>query len=181
MKRLALIATLFAFPAFAAELEGVKVDDSIKVGEKSLVLNGQGLRVKIFFKVYVASMWLEAKSNDGAAILGADTTRRVQMTMLRDVTKARLEDSIRAGMEKNYVGDVSKLKERLDKMMATFAEVKKGSSLTITYEPGVGTTVEGGSIKFSAEGKDFADALFGCFIGKNPATEDLKKGMLGGK
>lgn len=181
MKRLALVAALFTLPAFAAELEGVKVDDSITVGDKTLVLNGQGLRVKIFFKVYVASLWLESKSNDGAAILGADTTRRVTMTMLRDVTKGQLEDSIRAGMEKNYNGDAAKLKDRLNAMLATFAEVKKGQSLNITYEPGKGTTVEGGAIKYTAEGKDFADALFGCFIGKSPATEDLKKGMLGSK
>lgn len=181
MKHLALIAALFAVPAFAAELEGVKVEDSVEVGDKKLVLNGQGLRVKVFFKVYVASLWLEEKSNDGAAILAADTTRRLTMTMMRDVTKAQLEDSIRAGMEKNYNGDVAKLKDRVSAMIATFAEVKKGQSLTITYEPGKGTTVEGPSGKFSAEGKDFADALFGCFIGKYPATDALKKGVLGGK
>lgn len=34
MKRLALVAALFALPAFAAELEGVKVDDSTLVSTR---------------------------------------------------------------------------------------------------------------------------------------------------
>ena len=53
MKRLMLAASLLAAPAFAGELEGVKVDDSITVGGKTVTLNGMGLRRKFIVNVYV--------------------------------------------------------------------------------------------------------------------------------
>jgi len=39
---------LFAAQALAAEVAGVKVDERLKLGSDELVLNGAGLRTKVF-------------------------------------------------------------------------------------------------------------------------------------
>lgn len=180
MKRLALSLALgLAVPALAGELEGVKVDDTITVGGKSLVLNGQGLRKKFLFRVYVASMYLEKKSSDPDAILAADSARQVKMTMLRDLEKAKITDAIKEGFKKNTGDKLAGLQERLDKLCDAVADLKSGQTLTIEYVPGKGTTISGTGKTYTAEGKDFADAMFAVWLGKSPVDDDLKKGMLG--
>ena len=42
--------------ARAAEVAGIKVDDQIRVGASELVLNGAGLRTKVFVKVYLGAL-----------------------------------------------------------------------------------------------------------------------------
>ena len=42
-----------------------------------------------------------------------------------------------------------------------------------------GTTVKGPTAEVSVPGKDFADALFSVWLGKEPVDEGLKSGMLG--
>lgn len=180
--RLALpLSLLLALPAAAAELNGVTAADTVTVDGKELKLNGQGLRKKFIFDVYVANLYVENKSSDGQAILDRDETRRVDMTMLRDLDKLSIFDALKNGFEKNAGDKYAGLKERLDKFGAVISDLKKGQALTIVYIPGKGTRVEGQGSSYAAEGKEFADALFSVWIGKFPVDENLKKGMLGGK
>ena len=44
--------------ALAGELAGVTLPDTLKAGEKTLKLNGLGLRKKAVFKVYVGGLYL---------------------------------------------------------------------------------------------------------------------------
>lgn len=181
MKRLFLLAALAAAPVFAAELQGVKVPDTQIVEGKTLQLNGQGLRVKIVFKVYVASLYLEHPSKSAADILKADEIRRVEMHMLRNLDKKAIVEAIEEGFKKNSADALPALKERLSKFTEKVTDVKDGATLVIQYIPGKGTLIEGGKDAYVAEGKDFADALFSVWLGAKPVDEDLKKGMLGGK
>jgi hypothetical protein len=174
-----LLVALLAGSAAAAELEGVSMPESLSVEGKELKLNGQGLRRKFIFNVYVAGLYVEAKSGDGAGILSKDETRRVDMVMLRDLDRKSIVDALRMGLEKNAGDKVEGLKERMEKFSAVIPDLKKGQSLTVIYVPGKGTRVEGQGQSYTAEGKDFADALFSVWVGRFPLDEGLKKGMLG--
>ena len=53
----ALILTLlFAIPATATEVAGVKLDPTVTVNSQLLKLNGSGIRKKFFVKVYILSL-----------------------------------------------------------------------------------------------------------------------------
>ena len=81
-----LVAAMLVVPGLrAAEVAGVKVDDQIKVGSSELVLNGAGLRTKVFVKVYVGALYVTQKATTPAALLDATTPRRMNMRLLRDV------------------------------------------------------------------------------------------------
>ena len=180
LRRALLVCLLLAVPALAGELKGVKMPDSIDVGGKALKLNGMGLRTKAIFKVYVAGLYLEEKSNDPAVVLSKDQTRQVEMVMMRDLEKSKITEAIQAGFEKNNADKMPALKERLTRFVAVVPDLKEGQILKLTYVPGKGTTVKGGAgAEATVEGKDFADALFSVWLGKNPVDEDLKEGMLG--
>ncbi len=180
MMKIALVSLLVAVPALAGELSGVTMAEKVTVDGKPLVLNGMGLRKKFVFKVYVAGLYVEQKSKNGDEIISADSVRRVDMKMLRELDRKAIIDAIRGGFEKNAGEKLPLLKERLDKLMAVIPNLKDGETLSVVYEPGKGTRIDGTKGEsYSAEGKDFADALFSVWVGKTPVDEDLKNGMLG--
>lgn len=174
------VSLVMASPAWAKELAGVKMADSMSLEGKELKLNGIGLRTKVFFKVYVAGLYVETPNKDGAALISSDQVKHISLKMLRDLDKGKITEAIREGFDKNSKAQLPALKERLDKLLASINDLKSGQSLNITYVPAKGVTLGGDAGKLTIEGKDFADALFAVWLGSNPVEADLKKGLLGG-
>ena len=165
--------------ALARELEGATLADTVKAGDKTLKLNGLGLRKKAMFKVYVGGLYLESPSKDANAILASDQAKAIRLYFLRDLTKAQLVEAFQEGFEAN-AKDKAAQKAAFDKMLALIPDVKTGSTLAFTYLPGKGTTLQVADKDLGVfEGKGFADAVFSIWLGSKPPSEDLKKGMLG--
>jgi hypothetical protein len=165
--------------ALAGELSGATLPDTLKTGEKTLKLNGLGLRKKAMFKVYVGGLYLESPSKDAGAILASDQAKAIRLHFLRDLTKAQLVEAFQEGFEAN-VKDRAPQKAAFDRMRALVPDVKEGSTLTFVYVPGKGTTLSVGSKELGVfEGKGFADAIFALWLGPKPPSDDLKKGLLG--
>jgi hypothetical protein len=176
----AVLALGLAVPSFALELAGVQVPDTTTVGEKTLVLNGAGLRTKVVFKVYVGALYLEQRSSDPAAIIAADAPWKVSMAFKRDVDKASILGAFKDGFENNSRADLEKILPGLTRIDAAMKDLKTGDLLEISYQPGAGSTVSApGGVTVTVEGKPFADALLRNWLGDKPADADLKKGMLG--
>lgn len=186
MKKTTLTAVLLslalALPAAAKDVSGVKLPDTVTVEGKQLQLNGAGLRSKFVFKVYVAGLYLETPTKEAQTAITSDQTKRVRMVMLRDLEKEKIVDAMKEGVEKNNKGQMPALKERLEKLTAAIPDLKKGDDVVVTYVPGQGTSLESKSgAAARVEGKDFADALFSVWLGKQPVDEGLRDGMLGRK
>ena len=56
-------------PAFGKKIAGVDVPQSATIENKVLVLNGAGIRKKLFIKVYVGSLYLTVKQTAVGKIL----------------------------------------------------------------------------------------------------------------
>ena len=166
--------------ALARDLAGVTLPDTLKAGEKTLKLNGLGLRQKAIFKVYVGALYLEAPSKDADAILASDQPKAIRMHFLRDLSKAQLVEAFQEGFDANAKDKAAAQKANFAKMLALVPDVKEGETMTFTYVPGKGTTLQAGDKELGVfEGKDFADAIFSIWLGPKPPSEGLKKGMLG--
>lgn len=183
MKRtlLALLLTLgMASPAFAGTLAGVTMPGSVTVNGKSLTLNGMGLRTKAFIKVYVAGLYLPSKMNDAKAIIAGDTERQMIMHFVRSVGKDKICGGWKDGLKNNTAHPSAELKGKFDTLCGYMADMGEGETMTYTYVPGTGTSVSvKGQMKGTIPGKDFADALFRCWIGPNPPGEAFKMGLVG--
>jgi hypothetical protein len=153
------------------------------VDGRALILNGMGVRTKTFLniKVYVAGLYLPVVSASANGVLASNGARRLQMQMTHDAPQGRFIDEIRVGVERN-TKEMAPLKERLDRFLSGVPDLKEGQALSITYVPGKGTSIAGaGGREVTAPGKDFADAVFAAWLGKNPLDGDLKKCLLGAK
>jgi hypothetical protein len=182
-----LLLLLVAFPSFAAEVAGVKLEDKDRVANADLVLNGAGLRKRAFFQVYAAGLYLPEKKTVAAEAIAAAGPKRVAMHMLRDVDADQLSAALADGIKDNQSEAESKALEsrlkQLDAIMAGIKEAKKGMRITLDWLPASGTqvTVDGKPAGAPIPGEDFYRALLRIWLGDKPVQDDLKKALLGGE
>ena len=185
-----LAATTLAFAALGAgaqpaELEGVKLDPTAQVGGAPLSLNGAGVRTRAIFKVYVAGLYVPAKSNSAAALLGQKGPRRVAITMLRNVDADTFAGALIEGLQKNHSdAQLAAFKAQIDALSASLkaaGEAKKGDVIHLDFAPDIGTrVVVNGKPQGSAiPGEDFYTAVLRIWLGDKPADAELKKGLVG--
>jgi hypothetical protein len=171
---------VFSSPLYAGTLEGVTMPDTTEVDAKTLVLNGMGLRKKLFVNVYIAGLYLPEKESSTEKILSGDTKRKLVMKFVHDVEKEKICKAWYDGLKNNSPAQESTLKSKFNTLCDYMTYMASGEQMSFTYVPGEGTHVNViGKDKGTIAGKDFADALFACWIGPNPPGEDFKKGVLG--
>ncbi len=184
MNRIPLLigVALFAVGAHAAEVGGVRLDDKASVGGKEVVLNGAGVRTKVFFKIYVGSLYLPAKASSLAKVLEL-SPRRVQLNLLRDLSADQFVDALVDGLkDNNTAAELAAVKAQTDQMIAimkAFGGVKEKDVVTLDLIDG-GTAIGlNGAAKGSIAGDAFNRALIRVWLGNNPVQGDLKQAMLG--
>lgn len=184
MKRLlVLMLLLWALPASAIEVAGVKLADNVKVGGSELVLNGAGIRTRIIFKVYVGALYLTEKKATAAEALAQNGAKRVSLTLLRDLSAQQLNEAFENGMQaNNSAAEIEAMKPRIAQLLSLFSDGKEGDVILIDYLPGSGTvvTLNGASKGKPIPGEDFYRALLRIWLGDKPVDDDLKQAMLGG-
>lgn len=184
---IAILLGLLAAPAAAAEIAGVKLADSaaLEAGAPELVLNGAGLRTRLFFKVYVGALYLGRRTNSGPAVLGDPGPKRIALHMLRELSAEQFFTALEDGLKNNHAPDeLARLDTRIRLLRALFDALKvakPGDEILIDWLPGKGTrfTVNG-TVRDTITGEDFNRALLRIWVGENPADADLRKAMLGG-
>ena len=182
--RLLLLLAL-ACPAWGAEVAGVKIDDRTRVGSSELVLNGAGLRKRVFFQVYAIGLYLPGKTADAATLLKMPGTKRISMHMLRDVPADQFSDALADGIRENHSeAEAKALVPRLMELVGIMAEVKeakKGMVIMLDWT-GSGTQVliDGKAAGRPIAGEDFYRGLLRIWLGDKPVQDDLKKALLGG-
>lgn len=175
-----------ARPAAAAEVEGVKLPDRVRLGDTGpeLALNGAGVRTRLFFRVYVGSLYLQQKRDAADAVLADVGAKRVGMHMLRDLDAAQLLSALNDGLKNNHTAEeLAKLepqRRQLEGIFAAVKEVKSGDIVLLDYVPANGTrVVVNGATKGVIPSEEFNRALLRVWLGAQPADEALKKAMLG--
>ena len=167
---------------YAKEVADIDVPDSILAGSDVLVLNGAGIRTKLFIKAYIGGLYLRQKSGDAVAIINADETMSVKLLIIsKMITGKKMEQATREGFNNSTNGNTTPYKDRIDSFVSTFKDnIKIGDVYDIIYTPAEGTKVyKNKELKCTVQGLDFKKVLFGIWLGVKPADKDLKAGMLG--
>ena len=184
VRRAALIAALVAVPGLhAAEVAGVRVADSIKVGNSELVLNGAGLRSKLFIKVYVGALYVGQKAATPAAIYDSATPRRMVLRLLRDLDADSLHSALDEGLRNNHspaeLSDMQAQADQLAGIMKAIGKVREGDTVSIDFSAEGVVVSQNGEVRGKVAGANFAKALLKVWLGDKPADAALKKALLG--
>lgn len=168
----------------AREIAGVSLPEQVvrDADNATLVLNGAGIRKKFFFKIYLASLYLQQPTNDVAEVINVDKPAQVQMKMLySEVEKDKFVAGWNDGFSANLSPDqLQAVADRLDQFNAMFETLQEGDLITLDYMPGKGTVITiKGVEKGVVTGGDFYQALLKVWLGESPISKSLKQELLG--
>jgi len=177
-----LFAMLFlSTSAFALDVAGIQMPDTMKAGGQNLVANGGGKRTKFGMKVYVAALYLKQKSSDAQKIIAADEPMAIKMEVTSGmVTEDKMKAAINEGFENATGGNIAPIKPKIDAFTAVFKEIASGIKYDFIYVPGKGVEIyKNGQMASTIQGLEFKKALFGIWLCDKPAQDSLKEAMLG--
>ncbi len=182
---IALCTSLAPGISSAATLDGQTFEDSLRLGSDDLKLNGLGIRAVLFFKGYVAGLYLKDKATTMQQVVATAGAKRLQMRMLLNAGPSDFNEALVAGIRVNATpAELAQLKSRITQLEQTISEIGRtvvGDVINIDYLPGRGTslTVNGTPKGSPIEGADFYHALLRIFVGNHPVDPRLKQGLLG--
>lgn len=178
--------TLISCPLRAAELEGVKLEDSVQVDGQPLELNGMALRTRYYFKVYVAGLYLPTRVTSATRAIEDEGAKRIALVLMRDATAGQFVESLGAGLHANHTADeLDRIRPQIDALFSkirAIGEAPQGTRIVLDYSPSSRATtlaVDGRVQGAPMPGTEFFRALLRIWLGERPAHPDLKRLLLG--
>jgi hypothetical protein len=175
-----------ASPASAAEIEGIKLEEMVRVANHDLKLHGAGIRYRKDAKVLVVGLYLAGRYKTTQDILAAPGPKRVALVMLQDLDTEKFVRSYIAGMQAN-----ADKAEKMDlvyqfvkfgEICASVGIARKGDAISFDWIPGSGMHVvlNGKKIGEPLAGEGFYRVFLKFLLGDVPADEKLKQRLLSG-
>ena len=185
IKKISLFAIAFMLISFTSgdlEIGGITMPDTLSASETTLKLNGAGIRTKFFLKLYVGGLYLQNKTTDAAKVLSEDKPMAIRLHIISSmITSEKMEDATREGFENSFGNKLSSFSSEIEAFIGVFKEeIKDGDIFNMIYIPGTGVEIyKNDKLSKTIKGLAFKNGLFGIWIGKKPAQDSLKEGMMG--
>lgn len=167
--------------AGAVEVAGVNLAPQVEIAGQNLQLNGYGIRKKLFFKIYIGSLYTTGKVSSTEAVLAAPGPKLIRMDFLYGkVEKEKITEAFAEGLKKNApsVATSSAAQTFLGWFRNDFV---KGDQVDLQVLPdGTVNASQNGKPLGSLNDPALGQGILLIYLGKEPADDDMKAGMLGG-
>jgi hypothetical protein len=183
MKKLAVALSflLLSSQSFALDVAGVNVAPTVAVQQKTLLLNGAGVRKKyLTVKVYVGSLYTERKVTTPAQLLADPGEKLIRMNFVyKKVEKEKIVESFSEGLLNN--SPIVRWSADAKAFLSWFtSDFVAGDTVDISISPdGTVSATHNGKVLGTLRNPDVARAVLLIWFGEKPADGSLKKGMLG--
>lgn len=182
MKRWLVVLSflLLSVNAYAVEVSGVNVAPSISVNDRTLALNGYGVRKKFFFKVYVGALYTAKQVSSPEELLRNPDDKLIRMHFLHGkVEKEKITGAFAEGFANN-APDVAASADAKAFLSFFPADFMKGDVVDLVLGAD-GTVVarHNGKVLGTLRSAKLVNGILLIYVGPKPADESLKKGMLG--
>jgi hypothetical protein len=168
----------------AAQIAGIRIATSARVGGSDLALQGAGLRQLFRTDVYIIGLYLMKPKDSAEDVLGDAGPKRIALRLMRDVTAQSLVDALYEGIRDNTTAaEFARLKPAADElaaMMLLLKVAKKGDIVALDYVPDSGSqiVVNGHAAGHPVPGRDLYRALLKIWLGDAPVDQELKRALL---
>lgn len=172
---------LWTAPVTAQEIEGVNVPEEVMLGDTPLVLNGAGVRAKLFVKAYVGALYLPAPTRTPEEVIGSSGPKSVRLVLLRDVEATSMLDELLARFRANSSEEAyGQLRGRIDQFNGALPNLRTGDVVRLDLSDSGRTDFwVNDALIASFIGDDFQAAVLRLWLGDHPADEKLKQALLG--
>ena len=177
----ALSFLLLSSHAFALDVAGVNVAPTVSTHQKTLALNGAGIRkAYTFVKVYVGSLYTERKVTNASQLLADPGEKLIRMNFVyKKVDKGDIVKTFAEGLENNSpaIARSAEAKAFLSWFTADFVA---GDTVDISlYPDGTVAAAHNGKALGTVRSPELVQGVLLIWFGDKPADAGLKKGMLG--
>lgn len=169
-----------AAATLAAQIEGVRFEPSVTIGNRTLDLNGYGLlRYKVLLKAYVAALYLE-RDTDAAEALG-EVPKRLEIEYFWGISAADFASATNDRIAANVSpAEMAAIRPAIDHLNSLYRDVQPGDRYALTYLPEVGTELSLNGVPLGTVGEPaLGRAVFSIWLGDSPLDTDLKIALLG--
>ena len=182
MRKLAVALSflLLSSHAWALDVAGVNVAPTVSAHQKTLTLNGAGIRKKLFIKVYVGSLYMERKVTTTAQLVADPGEKLIRMNFVyKKVEKGDIVKAFAEGLEKNSPGVAPSAEAKAFLSWFT-ADFVAGDTVDISLSPdGTVAASHNGKALGTVRSPALVQGVLLIWFGEKPADKGLKEGMLG--
>ncbi|WNJ21596.1 chalcone isomerase family protein [Pontibacter sp. G13] len=163
------------------KVSSVELNETESFDGNSLQLNGAGVRSKYFMDLYVGALYLTEKSSSSGEIIKSTQPQAIRLHIISSlITSEKMISSTEEGFE-NATGDntapiSAEIKQFID---AFSAPIEKGDIFDMVNTADGVKVYKNAKLLTTVKGAAFKEALFGIWLGADPAQSSLKRGMLG--
>lgn len=172
--------------AHAATLEGQRFEDTTTLSDRTLRLNGLGLRGVAWVKAFVAGLYLSAPTKDAAQAIAMPGPKRVRLKIMLEAPSHELTKSLIRRINRHEPEPVkAQLGDRLPRLAAMIddlGDLSPGDTLDLDYVPdkGVSLRYNDKPVGNTLPGEDLYRAVLKIFVGEQPVDRKMKEGLLRG-
>ena len=183
-KALILVIGLFLIAqGQAREIKGVVFPEMVNCGESHLLLNGVGVRSKLFFDIYAIGLYTPQKMSDASLIITTVAPRRILIKILHKVEAESIFSSLMAGLAHNVSKmELENFKPHIEKMHSIFKQsgtlYKRDTVVFDILNRGLQIGIRGQEARFISSER-FAQAVLAIWLGDHPVNKKLKYALLG--
>ena len=165
---------------FAKTVYDIDLPDTVTVSGEQLQLNGYGLRKKLFFKIYLGSLYTQKKATTTEQVLAMPGAKLIRMDFIhKKVEREKITQAFAEGFAKNspqLIGN-PELKQFLSLFNADFLA---GDQVDLEFAAdGTVSASQNSEPLGKIPSSHLTKAILLIYLGNSPADTKLKKGMLG--
>ena len=160
----------------SAMIKALSYSDKLVDKETSFILNGLGVRTYAFVDVYASALYLVEKTSDESKILNSNSLKILKMHYFRSISKEDLVKVWEVALKENGAGPADK--SSVEQFNKAVINVKDGTEISYLFSPNY-LEIRNPDSTVKIERVGFAKILLSTWIGPNPPTSALKKGLLG--
>lgn len=180
------LAGAWAGSACAAALDGQQFEDTAVLSDRTLRLNGLGLRGVAWVKAFVAGLYLPAPTRDSVQVLTMPGPKRLRLKIMLDAPSHELTKSLISRITRNETEVAqAQMEERITRLAAqldSMGDLRVGDTIDIDFLPDRGTVLRLNErpVGHPVMGDDLYRSVLKIFVGERPVDKRLKEGLLSG-
>jgi hypothetical protein len=174
-----VLGILLAVPCDAAQIEGVEFEERVTVGDQVLALQSLGLlRYRVFFKAYVAALYLEPGVGPESALRAVP--KRLEIEYFWPIDGEDFGPVAEKVLARNVEGkQLQRLQPKIRALHDRYEDVQPGDRYALTFIPGKGTELAKNGVRLAVvPGDEFAEAYFRIWLGDASIDRKLRDQLL---
>ena len=181
-----LVCAPSAVQAAPASLEGQQFEDTLVLSDRTLRLNGLGLRGVAWVKAFVAGLYLPAPTRDSLQVLSMPGPKRLRLKIMLQAPSHELTRSLTSRIARHEPESVQlQLGTRLERLAShidSIGDLQVGDTIDLDFEPDAGTVVRINERRIGqpVAGDDLYRAVLKIFVGEHPVDRRMREGLLRG-